>query len=110
MDQILPLIIALAIAGLIVASLWKVFSKAGKPGWACLVPIYNIIVLLDIAGKPAWWIILFFIPLANAIAGILVGLAVAQRFGKGGGFGIGLALLPFIFYPILAFSDAEYQG
>jgi hypothetical protein len=110
MENLIPALIALAFVGLIIASMWMVFAKAGKPGWACLVPIYNIIVLLEIAGKPIWWIVLFFIPVANLIATILVALGIAQKFGKGAGFGIGLAFLPMIFYPILAFGDAQYQG
>jgi hypothetical protein len=110
MENLIPALIALAFVGLIIASMWMVFAKAGKPGWACLVPIYNIIVLLEIAGKPIWWIVLFFIPVANLIATILVALGIAQKFGKGAGFGIGLAFLPMIFYPILAFSDAQYQA
>ena len=72
--------------------------------------IYNLIVLLQIAGKPLWWIILFFIPLANLIAAILVGITVAKNFGKSDVFGIGLGLPGFIFYPILGFGDAQYQG
>lgn len=100
----------LLFALLIVASVWKVFSKAGEPGWAVIVPIYNIIVLLKITGKPVWWIVLMFIPLVNAIVGILLALALAEKFGKGAGFGLGLAFLPFIFYPILAFGDARYTG
>ncbi len=94
----------------IVAGFWQVFTKAGKPGWAAIIPIYNIIVLLEVAGKPLWWIVLCFIPLANLIALVFVGLAVAKNFGKSEAFGIGLALLPFIFYPILGFSDTQYQG
>jgi uncharacterized membrane protein YoaK (UPF0700 family) len=84
--------------------------KAGKPGWAAIIPIYNVIVLLQIAGKPLWWIILLFIPIVNLIMAILIGIAVAKKFGKSGGFGVGLALLGFIFYPILGFGDAQYQG
>ncbi|MEI7730561.1 MAG: DUF5684 domain-containing protein [Verrucomicrobiota bacterium] len=99
----------LAIAIVIIAGFWKVFTKAGKPGWAVLVPIYNVIVLVEIAGKPLWWFILFFIPFINLVAVILVGLAVAKQFGKSEAFGIGLALLGGIFYPILGFSDATYQ-
>lgn len=104
------LLIELAIFVAIIAGFWKVFAKAGKPGWAAIVPIYNIIVLLQIANKPLWWILLFFIPLVNIVMGVLVGIAVAKNFGKGEGFGIGLGLLGFIFYPILGFSDAQYQG
>lgn len=95
---------------IILLSFWKVFTKAGKPGWACLIPIYNIIVLLEIAGKPVWWIILFLIPIVNIVVCILVCIALAQNFGKSTGFALGLAFLPFIFYPILAFGDAQYKG
>ncbi len=103
-------LIWLAVTVLVIAGMWKTFVKAGKPGWACLIPIYNVIVLLEIAGKPLWWIILFFIPLVNFVVVILVALAVAERFGKGLGFGLGLAFLPMIFFLILGFGDAQYQG
>lgn len=103
------LLIELVLLVAIIAGLWKVFTKAGKPGWASIIPIYNAIVLLEIAGKPLWWIILFFIPCVNIIIAILVAMDVAKNFGKGAGFGLGLAFLPFIFYPILGFSDARYQ-
>ena len=92
-----------------IVSMWKVFVKAGKPGWACIVPIYNIIVLLDIAGKPLWWIILCLIPFVNFIVIILIYVGVAKNFGKGVGFAIGLVLLGIIFFPILAFGDAKYN-
>lgn len=103
-------IIGLAFLIAIIAGFWKVFVKAAKPGWAAIVPIYNVIVLLQIAGKPLWWIILFFIPLINLVAAVLVGLAVAKQFGKSEIFGVGLGLLGFIFYPILGFGDAQYQA
>ena len=103
-------IIALVFLVLMIASIWKVFSKAGEPGWAAIVPIYNVIVLLKIAGKPLWWIILFIIPIVSLIVGIFMGIGLAGRFGKTAGYGIGLALLPFIFFPILAFGDAKYSG
>lgn len=94
---------------IMIVSAWKVFVKAGKPGWAAIVPIYNMIVMLEVVGKPLWWIVLFFLPIANFVAGILVCIALAEKFGKGAGFGIGLAFLGFVFFPILAFSDAEYK-
>ncbi|HVR37578.1 MAG TPA: DUF5684 domain-containing protein [Thermoanaerobaculia bacterium] len=103
------MILYFAVIILMIAGMWKVFTKAGKPGWAAIVPIYNIIVLLEIAGKPLWWFILFFIPFVNFIIFILIGIEVAKKFGKGTGFGIGLALLAPIFYPILGFSDATYN-
>ena len=102
-------IVYLAIIIAIIAAFWKTFEKAGKPGWAAIVPIYNIIVMLEIAGKPIWWIVLFFIPIANLIALILINLEIAKKFGQGSGFGIGLAFLPFIFWPILGFGSAEYE-
>jgi len=105
---------ALAFTGalflLLVVSMWKVFAKAGKPGWAAIVPIYNIVVMLEITGKPLWWIVLFFIPLVNFVAAILLSLALAEKFGKGAGFGIGIAFLSFVFLPILAFGDARYKA
>jgi hypothetical protein len=103
------LICYLVVIVLMIAGMWKMFAKAGEPGWAAIVPIYNIIVLLKIAGKPAWWFLLFLVPLVNFVIIIIVALAVAKNFGKGTGFGIGLLLLPFIFYPLLGFGDARYQ-
>ena len=92
----------------IIAAQWKVYSKAGKPGWACLVPIYNIIVLLEIVKKPIWWFILLLIPIVNFIVLIIIMIELAKVFGKSTGFGVGLILLGFIFMPILGFGDAKY--
>lgn len=103
------MIVWLAVVLLMVASLWKVFVKAGEPGWAAIVPIYNIFVLLKIAGKPGWWFILMLIPIVNFIVFIIVCVALAERFGKGAGFGVGLGLLGIIFFPILGFGDAQYR-
>lgn len=102
------LIISLAIAVFAIVSLWKVFTKAGQPGWAVLIPIYNAYVLCKIGGKPGWWVILLFIPIVNIVISLLIALGVAENFGRGAGFGVGLWLLPIIFYPILAFGDASY--
>ncbi len=104
------LLVQLAIGIFMIAALWKVFTKAGKPGWGILVPIYNAILLLQIAGRPAWWIILCFIPAVNIIIFILVYIDIAKNFGKGAGFGIGLLLLPIIFFPILGFGSAQYMS
>jgi Na+/glutamate symporter len=100
----------IAVLVVVIVGAWKVYEKAGKPGWAAIVPIYNIVVLLEIVGKPVWWIVLFFIPIANLIATILVSIALAEQFGQSAGFGIGLWLLPFIFMPILGFGSAQYRG
>ncbi len=90
---------------------WRIFEKAGKPGWAFIIPFYNVIVLLEIVGKPWWWLILMiFVPLGNLIWGIWTTNLLAKSFGKNEGFTVGLILLPFIFYPILGFGSAEYQS
>ncbi len=104
------LIIYIGFIIFLIASLWKMFEKAGQPGWAAIIPFYNIYVLTQIAEKPGWWLILFFIPLVNLIASIMVWSAISTRFGKGDGFTVGLVLLSFIFIPILAFGEAKYKG
>jgi hypothetical protein len=103
-------IVILLLAIVCIVGIWKVFTKAGQPGWGSIIPIYNAYLLIKIAGKPGWWLILLFIPIVNFIMAILISLGVAKNFGKGGGFGVGLLLLPFIFYPILGFSDAQYAA
>ena len=87
---------------------WKIYKKAGKEGWECIVPIYNIIVYLDIIKRPRWWIVLYFIPLVSLAIAVINCMDTAKAFGKSTGFGIGLLLLSPIFYPILAFGDAKY--
>ena len=109
MGELIGALVQLAIVIVVVAGFWKVFAKAGQPGWACLVPFYNVYVMLQIANKPTWWMILFFIPIANLIVAILVNIAIAEKFGKSSGFGIGMAFLSFIFVPILGFGDAQYN-
>ena len=103
------LIVELALILFCIVTMWKIFTKAGKPGWASIIPIYNVFVMLDIAGKPAWWFLLFLIPFVNFIVGILVIAGIAANFGKGGGFVVGMILLPIVFYPILAFGSAQYS-
>lgn len=104
------LIIQLAILIVVVVGLWKVFEKAGKPGWGSIIPIYNLVLLLEIVGKPIWWLLLLFIPCVNIIVSLIIFMELAKCFGKGTGFGIGLWLLGFIFFPILGFGDAKYLG
>ncbi len=103
-------LISLAIIVLIVASLWKIFAKAGEPGWAAIIPIYNAIVLLKIVGRPLWWLLLMLIPFVGLIFAFIVVFDLARAFGKGGLFALGLIVLGPIFYPVLAFGDAKYQG
>jgi hypothetical protein len=95
---------------LMIVALWKVFTKAGQPGWVSIVPILNTYFLCKITGRPGWWVILMFIPFVNLIIWIILCIDIAKSFGKGAGFGIGLLLLPFIFFLILGFGSAHYQG
>jgi len=103
-------IVFLVIIIVVIAGAWKMFTKAEKPGWGVLVPIYNIILMLEIAGRPLWWFILLLIPFVNLIIAIIVNIDIAKKFGKGVGFGIGMVFLGVIFIPILGFGDAQYQG
>ena len=103
-------IIYFGFIALMIASMWKIFTKAGQPGWASIVPIYNTIVLLKIAGKPMWWFVLMLIPLVNFVVAIMVTVSLAKAFGKGVGFALGLIFLPFVFMPMMAFGDAQYEG
>ncbi|MBG0770099.1 MAG: signal peptidase I [Anaerolineaceae bacterium] len=93
-----------------VAASWKIFVKAGQPGWVVLIPIYNIIVLLEIVGRPTWWLLLMLIPGVNFVISIILTFDLAASFGKDTGFGFGLFFLSFIFMLILAFGDARYVG
>jgi len=100
----------LAIVVIVIIGLWKVFVKAGQPGWGCIVPIYNLYCLVKIAGKEWWWLLLYCVPFVNIVIGILVAIGISRNFGKGGAFAAGLIFLPFIFYPILGFGAATYGG
>jgi hypothetical protein len=104
------IIIYVAIIVLTIASLWIIFTKAGKPGWAAIVPIYNILVLLEIVGKPWWWLLLMLLPIVNVVIGIWTTNLLSKSFGQNEGFTVGLVLLGFIFYPVLAFGSSTYQG
>jgi hypothetical protein len=83
-------------------------TKAGEPGWGAIVPIYNLYLNCKIAGRPEWWLILFFVPFINIVIGLILAMDVATAFAKSAGFGIGLWLLSFIFVPILGFGSAAY--
>lgn len=88
-------------------SMWKIFKKAGKEGWAALVPFYNTITMLEIVGKPVLWFVLMFIPFVNMILGIWVVNLLAKRFGKSESYTLGMLFLPFIFYPMLGMSEQQ---
>ena len=108
------LIPSLILIAIYVIANWKIFEKAGQPGWAAIIPIYNLIVMLDVQGRPKWWVIWYLIPFVNYVSilvmFIILCLDYAKRFGKDGGFVAGLILLNPIFLLILAFGSAQYQG
>ena len=102
---------ALALWVVVIIGMWKMFEKAGKPGWAAIVPIYNVVVLCEIAGMPIWWAILCLVPIANLIALIMININVAKAFGKDAAFGVlALTCCSIVGYPMLGFGDATYQG
>ena len=111
-SQISPMVwvVICAVAIFEIASIWRVFTKAGQPGWAAIIPIYNGIVMLQIAGKPIWWILLYLIPLVNIVISVIVTHNLSKNFGHGVGFTLGLIFLSGIFFPILAWGDSEYLG
>ena len=104
------MLIWFAMLAVMIASLWKIYTKAGQPGWAAIVPIYNIIILMNIVGRPVWWVVLFCIPFVNFVAVIIVYIDLARSFGKDIGFALGMIFLFPIFMPMLAFGDARYVG
>lgn len=104
-------IIWLALIVFFIAVGWKIFTKAGQPGWAAIIPIYSAYILIaKIIGRPWWWLLLCFVPIVSIVIAIILAIDLAKCFGKGTGFGVGLALLGIIFAPILAFGDATYKG
>jgi hypothetical protein len=104
------LLLLLVVSLLIVASMWVIFEKAGSSGWKSLVPIYNMYVLMEVSGKPGWWLLLLFIPVIGTVFYLLAMLALAEKFGRGALFGVGLCLLPMIFFPLLAFGGTQYEA
>lgn len=98
------------VAVLEIAGLWKIFEKAGRPGWAAIIPFYNLIVLVQIVGKPIWWFLLFLVPCLNIVFIPWTCNLLSKSFGKDIGYTLGIIFFPFIFLPILGFGDATYVG
>lgn len=97
--------------------LWKIFVKAGRPGWEAAIPFYNMYIMVIVARLPWWYVLFAFAGVIPVIGGIIALVAiciinynVAKQFGKDIGYTIGLILLPIIFLPMLAFGDAVYLG
>lgn len=103
-------IIYLAVVVLEIAALWQLFAKAGQPGWAAIIPIYNTIVWLKVVGRPLWWFVLLLIPLVNIVMYFILALDLAKSFGRGTGFGVATFFFPYVTIPMLGFGSAQYQG
>ena len=121
-EEVLLLLLAacFALAGILLISMWTIFVKAGQPGWTALIPIVNVMVLLDVVGRPWWWVLVFgascvpylicpAAPIALVLGAILC-RDLALSFGKGWGYALGLVCLGFVFLPMLAFGDSTYKG
>ncbi|MBL7137950.1 MAG: signal peptidase I [Bacteroidales bacterium] len=93
-----------------IVALWFVLEKAGEPGWAAIIPIYNYLMVIKIAGKPWWFILLMLIPIVNLVIYIIILNGLSKNFGKDEGFTVGLFFLRFIFLPILGFGKSTYSG
>ena len=104
------IILWIVITVILIVANWKIFTKAGKPGWAILIPVYNIIVMMQIIKKPLWWVIMLFIPIVNVVFCILIIYNMVLIFGQPGWHIVLALFLGIIYYPYLAFSKAEYQG
>ncbi len=107
---IIWILLCLFIAVVVIIGQWKAYEKAGQPGWACIIPVYNFYILLKIGGKPWWWLLLMLIPIVNLVYAIWLTNMVSKSFGKDEGFTVGLIFLGFIFWPILGFGNAIYRG
>jgi len=104
------IVIILVINIITIAGMWKTFEKAGKPGWAAIIPIYNIYIMIEIVGKPSIWLLWCILPCVNIIFSIWLINLMSKSFGKDEGFTVGLLLLSFIFWPVLGFGSAKYLG
>lgn len=104
------MIIVLVISVISIIANWKIFTKANKPGWASIIPFYNMYTQFEIAGMNGWMFLLLFVPIVNVVIAIMLYVNLAKAFGKSTGFAIGLIFLNFIFTLILGFGSAEYVG
>ena len=102
------LLFQLALVGVQVAGMWTVFSKAGHAGWKAIIPIYNLYVMLQIGENRWWWLLLLVVPVVNLYAVYKIHAGVARAFGRGIGFGLGLAFLGILFFPLMGFGDYQY--
>lgn len=104
------MVVVLAIAVISLVGMWKIFVKAGKPGWGAIIPIYNLYCLYEMSFGTGWLFLLSFVPCVNAVMMIVMWIKLGQAFGKSAAFGIGILFFPFVFLPMLGFGDAQFVG
>lgn len=104
------MVIWFAIVLIVAVGAWKVFTKAGQPGWGIFVPIYNALLMVRIVGRPDIWVLFMLIPLVNIVIGIILMMDLAKSFGKDVAYAIGMIILPVVFLPMLGFGSARYVG
>ncbi len=108
MGMLYAITAVVAVVGIV--AMWKIFTKAGQPGWAAIIPIYNIVIFLKIINRPVWWIVLMLIPLVNVVILIIVCIDLGKSFGKGGAWSFFLLIvLSVIGMLILAFGKSQYK-
>ncbi|WP_222919532.1 DUF5684 domain-containing protein [Natrinema sp. SYSU A 869] len=108
--SIVALIIGIAFTVAYIAGTWKTFAKAGQPGWAAIIPIYNWYIMFKIGGNEWWWVLVLFVPLVNIYAAYKMFAGVSNAFGQGIGFTLGLWFFGFVCFPLLGFGDYPYRG
>lgn len=109
-NYLLISLVSIALSLFLLISAWNIFEKAGQPGWTAIIPIYNLLIFLQIIGKPWWWIFLIIITPLNLVFGVWAVNLLSKSFGKGVWYTVGLIFLPYIFIPVLGFGDAQYKG
>ncbi len=106
---VIVILFMVAIFLFLIVGMWKVFEKAGQPGWGIFVPIYSAYLMVKIANRPGIWLLFLFIPVVNFVVGIIMMVDIAKNFGKSSMYALGLLLFGFIFFPMLGYSDAQWN-
>jgi len=109
-DNTGAVLLSIAVALVYIMAMWRIFDKAKKPGWAAIIPIYNLYIMLKVVGRPGWWILLYLVPIVNIVIHLIVSIDLAKAFGKSTTFGVvGIWIFSCIGYLILGYGDARYK-
>ncbi len=106
------MLVMFAVLTLMIVGMWKLFEKAGRPGWASIVPFYNTYVMLEIAGRPTWWFaVILLVPVAQTVFSIILAIDFVKSFGKSLGYAVLSIVFPFVIYPVMAWdAQTRYVG